>query len=139
MDIGTDKITLEQQQAVPHRAIDVVDPDEEFTAGQWKALAQQKIAEIQSRNKIPFVVGGTGLYHDMLYRNFSMPEIAPQRERRTQMEAKESASPGLLFAELQKVDPEEAMKHHPNSLRYILRALEIAVFSGRTKTAWSGE
>lgn len=56
MDIGTDKVSVEQQQAVPHRAIDLVDPDEEFTAGQWKQYVTEKIPDIQSRGKIPFVV-----------------------------------------------------------------------------------
>ena len=59
MDIGTDKITQEQQAIVPHRGIDLINPDEEFTAGQRKKYTITKIQEIQSRGNIPFVVGGT--------------------------------------------------------------------------------
>lgn len=116
-----------------------MNPDEEFTAGQWKVYAEQKIEEIQSRGNIPVIVGGTGLYIDMLYRNFRMPELAPQRERRDEMMLKENATPGFLYAELQRLDPEEAQKHHANSTRYLLRALEICHFTGQTKTALSGE
>lgn len=139
MDIGTDKVTQEQQQTVPHWGIDIVEPDESFTAGQRKQYAQQKIQDIQSREKIPFVVGGTGLYIDMLYRNFDMPEVAPQKQRRKKMMSKESQHPWRLFEQLSQIDPEEAQKHHPNSHRYILRALEIYEFTRKTKTAWSGE
>jgi tRNA dimethylallyltransferase len=139
MDIGTDKVSREDQARVPHRWIDMVDPDGEFTAGQWKTYAEQKIAEIQSRGNIPIVVGGTGLYIDMLYRNFSIPELAPQRERRNEMMNKENETPGFLYAELQRIDPEEAHKHHANSTRYLLRALEICHFTWKTKTELSWE
>lgn len=56
MDIGTDKVSEEEQQRVPHRGLDLVDPDEEFTAGQRKVYTEQKIAEIQARGNIPVVV-----------------------------------------------------------------------------------
>jgi tRNA dimethylallyltransferase len=125
MDIGTDKVSKEVRQQIPHHMIDVVTPDQTYTAGQRKAAVEQLIPEIQGRCNIPLVVGGTGLYIDMLYKNFSMPEVAPDPVRREQMMQQEEKSPGWLFTELQQVDPDEAMKHHPHSTRYILRALEI--------------
>lgn len=75
------------------------------------------------------MVGGTGLYIDMLYRNFAMPELPPQRARRDEMLANEDKTPGWLYAELMKADPEEAMKHHAHSHRYLIRALEIWTFT----------
>lgn len=139
MDIGTDKVSTDDQQRVPHRGLDLVNPDEEFTAGQWKTYAETKIAEIQARGNIPLVVWGTWLYIDMLYRNFSMPELAPQRERRDEMLKKEQNQPGRLYEELSRVDPEEANKHHAHSHRYLIRALEISTFTWKTKTQRSGE
>jgi tRNA dimethylallyltransferase len=139
MDIGTDKVSNEDQGRVPHRGIDLVNPDKEFTAGQWKAYTEQKIEEIHARGNIPVVVGGTGLYIDMLYRNFAMPELAPQRERRDEMMIKETEHPGRLYEELTRVDPVEAQKHHEQSHRYLIRALEIFTFTGKSKTQRSGE
>ncbi len=139
MDIGTDKVSQTDQAHVPHRWLDLVDPDEEFTAGQWKTYTEQKIEEIQARGHIPVVVGGTWLYIDMLYRNFSMPELAPQRQRRENMMTKEQNTLGRLYEELLRVDPEEAKKHHVHSHRYLIRALEIWTFTWKTKTERSGE
>lgn len=125
MDIGTDKISISERWDTPHHMIDIVDPDETYTAGQRKEQTIQHISHIHSRDHIPLVVWGTGLYMDMLYKNFAMPDVAPDQEWRDQMMEQETDSPGFLFDQLTKIDPEEAMKHHPNSLRYVLRALEI--------------
>lgn len=75
----------------------------------------------------------------MLYKNYAMPDLPSQRERREEMEVHEKASPGRLHAQLVEKDPAEAYKHHPNSIRYILRALEIVTFTGQTKTALTRE
>ncbi len=125
MDIGTDKISKEIRAQVPHHMVDIIDPSETFTAGQWKEMVENIIDDIHARGKTPVVVWGTWLYIDMLYKNFCMPEVAPDQDWRDIMEAKESDNKWFLHARLQEVDPEEAMKHHPNSTRYILRALEI--------------
>lgn len=134
MDIGTDKISQEEIQDIPHHMIDIVDPDETYTAWQWKEQVEKLIPEIHACGKIPIIAGGTGLYIDMIYKNFSMPDVEPDREWRATMEDKENDSPWFLFEELQKVDPEEAQKHHPNSTRYILRALEIYTKTGTPKS-----
>ena len=68
-----------------------------------------------------------------------MPELAPQREWRDEMMLKEQNSPGRLYEELSRVDPTEATKHHAHSHRYLIRALEIFQFTGKTKTERSGE
>jgi len=75
----------------------------------------------------------------MLYKNFAMPDVAPDQEWRDQMMEYEIDSPGFLFDQLQKVDPDEAMKHHPNSLRYVLRALEIYHKTGIPKSELAKE
>lgn len=134
MDIGTDKISLDIRKQIPHYQIDIINPDEYYTAGQWQKDTKNIIKQIQKNKKIPFIVWGTGLYIDTLYKNFSMPEIGPNQEFRSEMEKLERETPGYLHNALMKIDPNEAEKLHPNSTRYIIRALEIFHESGKTKT-----
>jgi tRNA dimethylallyltransferase len=134
MDIGTDKISKEIRSTLPHHQIDIVDPDETYTAGQWKTDSERAVEDILQRKKIPFIVGGTGLYLDTIYKNFTMPESAPNYRFRKQLEKKEAQHPGFLYKELMNIDPEEAQKLHPNSTRYLIRALEIYHETGITKT-----
>ena len=79
-------------------------------------------------------MGGTGLYIDTIYKNYTMPESAPNYTFRQEMEEKEKAEPGFLYQTLTKIDPDEAQKLHPNSTRYLIRALEIYHTTGKTKT-----
>lgn len=125
MDIGTDKIPADIRAKIPHHQIDIVNPDESYTAGQRKEAADQQMDAILARGKVPFIVGGTGLYIDTIYKNFSMPECPPDPILRADLEQKEAEDSGFLYRELSKIDPEEAQKLHPNSTRYLIRALEI--------------
>lgn len=134
MDIGTDKISQEIREKIPHHQVDIINPEEHYTAWQWQNDTEKIIEEIQSRKNIPMIVGGTGLYIDTIYKNFSMPELPPNPTLREELYAKEEAKPGYLWNELFRIDPTEANKHHMNSLRYIIRALEIYYTSGKTKT-----
>jgi tRNA dimethylallyltransferase len=105
-----------------------------LSAGQRKEDTKKIIKQIQSRGHLPIVVGGTGLYIDTLYKNYSLPESAPNWELRNKLMAEEEANPGILRKKLEAIDPVEAAKHHPNSLRYIVRALEIYETTGQTKS-----
>ena len=134
MDIGTDKIQQEIRAEIPHHMIDIVDPTDTYTAWQWKQEVEVLIEQIFARGHQPIVVWGTGLYIDTLYKNFSMPNVAPDRAWRETMMEKEDENPWFLFEELSRIDPQEAQKHHPNSTRYLIRALEICHFTWSTKT-----
>jgi len=136
MNIGTDKVAEEVRKKITHYQIDIVDPDQIYTAGQRKQDTQQYIQKIQKNNNFPIIVGWTGLYIDTLYKNFSLPESKPNRELRKQLEEKEKSEPWYLYNKLNKIDPEEAQKMHPNSTRYIIRALEIFYTTWKTKTEW---
>ena len=70
MDIGTAKPTKEEQQGIPHYGLDLVEPGERFTVSDWKAYAEEKIADIKARKKLPMIVGGTGLYIDALIYDY---------------------------------------------------------------------
>lgn len=134
MDIGTDKVSAHIRAEIPHHQIDIVDPDQLYTAGQRRNETELLIGDILRRNKKPFIVWGTGLYIDMIYKNFQMPEVEPDFPLREKWYAEEEKEPGTLWKKLYAVDPEEAAKHHPNSVRYIVRALEIHEKTGITKT-----
>ncbi len=134
MDIWTDKISSEIRAKIPHHQIDIVDPDQTYTAWEWKDDSEKIIDDILVRWKFPFIVWWTWLYIDTIYRNYSMPECSPHYDLRAELEEKEKKNPGILHQELVKVDPEEAAKLHPNSIRYIIRALEIFYVTWKTKT-----
>ncbi len=70
MDIGTAKPTREEQQGIPHYGLDLVEPSERFTVADWKTYAEEKIADVKSRGKVPMIVGGTGLYIDALIYDY---------------------------------------------------------------------
>ena len=134
MNIGTDKVSDEILEKIPHHQINIVNPDETYTSGQRKNDVYTIIPYILARKKLPMIVGGTWLYIDTVYKNFSMPDIPPDMQLRDELFEKEDKEPGILHQELMKFDPEEAEKLHPKSTRYIVRALEIFHKSGQTKT-----
>ena len=134
MNIGTDKVSEEVVKKIPHHQINIVNPDETYTSGQRKNDVYKIIPDILARKKLPIIVGGTWLYIDTVYKNFSMPDIPPDMQLRDRLFAQEDQMPWILHQELAKIDPEEAAKLHPKSTRYIVRALEIYEKSGKTKT-----
>lgn len=125
MDIWTDKISEEIRKKIPHYLLDIIEPNEFFTAWEWKKLAMEKISFIQNRWKIPFIVWWTWLYTDTIYKNYSLPDAKPDFVFRKKLYELEEKEPWILWKKLNELDPEEAKKNHPNSIRYIIRALEI--------------
>lgn len=138
MDIGTDKISKEIRDEIAHHQIDIVSPEKTYTAWERKTDVRKIIPQIHNAWHLPIIAWGTGLYIDTLYKNFSMPNVVPDEVWRSEMMKQEEQSPWLLFTLLQEKDPIEAQKHHPNSTRYLLRALEICEKTWKTKTelAW---
>ena len=134
MDIWTDKVPLEYREKIKHYQIDIVNPDETYTAWQRKFDVENEVEEILSHKKHPIIVWWTGLYIDTIYKNFQMPECAPNYEYRNKLQKKEDSTPWYVYKLLQKIDPEEASKLHPNATRYIIRALEIYHETWKTKT-----
>lgn len=139
MNIGTDKISQEILKKIPHHQIDIINPDQTYTAGQRKKDTEQHIQEIQKRWKIPMIVGWTGLYIDTIYKNFNLPECKPNQTYREQLYKEEEQTPGTLHKQLQKTDPKAAEKIHPNSTRYLVRALEIYHETWKTKSETNQE
>lgn len=134
MDIWTDKVPLVYRERIPHHQIDIVNPDETYTAWQWKFDVENEVENIILRKKVPIIVWWTWLYIDTIYKNFQMPECAPNYEYRNELQKEEDSKPGYVYKLLQEIDPEEASKLHPNATRYIIRALEIYHETWKTKT-----
>ncbi|HXY61480.1 MAG TPA: tRNA (adenosine(37)-N6)-dimethylallyltransferase MiaA [Nitrospirota bacterium] len=125
MDIGTAKPTREQRRIVYHHMIDVAEPNQPYSVGDYLRDARTAIDGIISSGGTPIVVGGTGLYIRALTRGLfhGPPADLDLRERLLQREAE--GGTGTLYSDLVKVDPEAAIKIHPNDLRRTVRALEV--------------
>jgi tRNA dimethylallyltransferase len=125
MDIGTAKPTPEQRKLVYHHMIDVVAPDQPYSVGDYLRDARAAIDGILASGGTPIVVGGTGLYIRALMKGLfhGPPADLDLRERLLQRETE--GGTGALYSDLVKVDPEAAVKIHPNDLRRTVRALEV--------------
>ena len=118
MDIGTAKPTLEEQRRVPHHLLDVVDPNERFTAADFQRLANLAIRDIRVRGRIPFVVGGTGLYVDGLVLGYRFGPAADAAQRSEW----ERLTIEQLQALLKKLHIDTP--HNRHNKRHLIRALE---------------
>lgn len=125
MDIGTAKPTTAQRKLIYHHMIDIAEPDQPYSVGDYLRDARTAIDGIISSGGTPIVVGGTGLYIRALTRGLfhGPPADLELRERLLQRESE--GEPGVLYSDLVKVDPEAAIKIHPNDLRRTVRALEV--------------
>lgn len=137
LDIGTAKIKQEEMQGIPHHMLDIKDPNEEFSAADFKEHVQQYIAEITARGKLPIIVGGSGLYiQAALYDyNFSERKRDPLLSKKME-EMVESQGIMPLYHRLEQIDPEQAKKIHPNNHRRVIRALEIYETTGMTMSEY---
>lgn len=122
-DIGSGKITKKEMAGVPHHLLDVANPKRIFTVSQYQKLAQKKVAEIWAKNKLPIIVGGTGLYIRALVDGIIFPEVAPNLKLRQALEKK---SVSELFKILKKLDPARAKNIDAKNPRRLIRAIEIA-------------
>ena len=131
MDIGTAKPTPEEVARVSHHLIDVVEPDKPFDAVQYSKMAREIIRAFHNQGKIPFVVGGTGLYiKALLHGLYPSQTIDPAVRERLKTEADKFGS-GSMHARLNEIDPETAARLHPNDTYRILRALETVETTGQ--------
>jgi tRNA dimethylallyltransferase len=153
MDIGTAKpsrdgdngqrdkgsfspVPLYLSQKIPHHLLDIKNPNEDYTVAEYKKDAENAISEILRKNKLPILVGGTGLYIRAVLENLDIPKIKANPELRAQIE-KEIAEKGLaaVFKKLIERDPEAAYIVDPKNPRRVVRALEVAISTGEPFTA----
>ena len=133
MDIGTAQPTIEERQGIRHHLFDVCEPGEAFSVARYVELADAAAQDILSRNMIPVVVGGTGLYMDALIEcsTFSGDETDLSVRKKYEIMAREQGNEAV-HACLAGVDPESAERLHPNNLKRVIRALEVYEQTGMT-------
>ncbi len=139
MDVGTDKPASEERQAVPHRLIDLVDPDESFNAGLYRRQAIDEIERLYRDCRLPLVVGGTGLYVRTLLNGLcDAPPADPIVREALRQEAEDQGS-DRLYARLVDIDPVIAARLHPRDESKVIRALEVYQLSGRRMSEFQQE
>jgi tRNA dimethylallyltransferase len=140
MDIGTAKPTPEEQARVPHHLIDIADPDEILSLAVFQEKAREIIADIHTRNKIAFLVGGTGQYIRAVTEGWTPPEVKPDEGLRRELERmKEERGIYWLHEKLQGLDPVAAEKIDPHNYRRTIRALEVILTTGRRFSEQRGQ
>jgi len=135
LDIGSAKATPAERRDVPHHLLDVVDPDQDFSAADYARLARAAITDILARGRLPVVAGGTGLYLRALRRGlFAGPSRDPEFRRRLERVA-EKRGDAALHRLLARVDPESAARTSPRDRLRVVRALEVYRATGRPLSA----
>ncbi len=129
-DIGTAKLPAGDRHKVPHHLIDVLNPDELFTAGEYARAAAAVVQEISARGRLPVLAGGTGFYLRALLEGL-FPGPVRDQALRDRLAAREVRRPGSLHRLLARFDPETALKIHPHDLPKVTRALEICLLARR--------
>ncbi|APR84959.1 tRNA dimethylallyltransferase [Minicystis rosea] len=138
-DIGSGKPTAEERARAPHHLIDVADPMEAFDAQRFAEMADQAIAGVQARGKVPIVCGGTFLWVRALVLGLAPAPPADPEIRARHTAYAEAEGRAALHAKLAAVDPESAARLAPNDLLRVSRSLEIFELTGKPQSAWFAE
>ncbi len=128
LDIGTAKVTAEEQALIPHHLLDIVEPGETYTVSQFQQAANDAIHAILARQHIPFLVGGSPHYIQAVVDNLDMPQVAPQLALRAVLEQRSLPD---LVQELQVRDPQSFATIDRNNPRRVIRALEVCIVTGK--------
>ncbi|GHU81513.1 tRNA dimethylallyltransferase [Clostridia bacterium] len=135
MQIATAKPTTEEIQGIPHHLMGFINPIETFSVAQYVELAHKIIADINTRGKLPIVVGGTGLYINSLLNNIVFGKETSNKKIRTELQKRlELDGTKKLLAELQEYDPQAAQRFTDGNGKRIIRAIEIYLSTGKTMT-----
>lgn len=135
-DIATATVSKEEQALVPHHFVSTVDPSRTVTVAEYQAEAQILINKLQDRQKIPLLVGGTGLYIKSVVKGMKMPRVAANEDLRSQLT---DLGQVQCYQMLQQIDPQAASKVYANDPRRTIRALEVYYVTGRTISSQQGE
>ncbi|MCR4283931.1 MAG: tRNA (adenosine(37)-N6)-dimethylallyltransferase MiaA [Parcubacteria group bacterium] len=127
LNIGTGKIKSKEMKGIPHHLMSIISPRKAFSVVQYKKLADEVMQNILDKDKIPIIVGGTGLYIQSIVDNISIPEVPPNKTLRKKLETKTNEE---LFRILKKMDSRRAEAIDKNNPRRLIRAIEIAKMLG---------
>lgn len=132
LDIGTAKPTPKEQASVPHHLIDIVDPDQAFSLIEFQERAYAAIDDITARERLPFLVGGSGQYVRAVIEGWVIPRVPPDAELRDRLNAEaERDGRQALYDRLLALDPDAAGLIDARNLRRVVRALEVCLKTGR--------
>ncbi len=134
MDIGTAKPTAEEMQRAPHALVDIIDPLQSYSAGDFRDDALRLMADITARGKTPLLVGGTMLYYKALVDGLSpLPSADPKIRKQIELEVAEHGWQAL-HDQLKEIDPVSAERIHVNDPQRLSRAIEVYRISGKSMT-----
>lgn len=135
-DIATATVSKAEQALVPHHFVSTANPNHTVTVAEYQAEAKILINKLQNQQKIPLLVGGTGLYIKSIVKGMKMPRVAANEDLRSQL-----ANLGQVqcYQILQQIDPQAASKIYANDPRRTIRALEVYYVTGRTISSQQGE
>lgn len=135
MDIGTAKATKEIQQDIKHHQLDIITPEEDYSVADYQKDVDPIIVNIFENNKLPMLVGGTGLYINAVLEGFMLPNMEINQNLRDKLH-KQAEEKGTQYVhdKLKDIDPKLADKLHPNDIRRVIRGIEIYKQTGHTKT-----
>ncbi|SFM36131.1 tRNA dimethylallyltransferase [Gracilibacillus orientalis] len=137
LDIGTAKVTEAEQDGIPHYMVDILDPTESFSVADFQQQVQDNIDTIQQKDKLPIIAGGTGLYIQSVLYDYEFAVSERSNEYHEQIESEiEREGIDYVYRRLNRVDPIQAEKIHPNNRRRLIRALEVYDRTGMTMTEY---
>ena len=132
-DIGTAKLPPSERLQIPHHLIDILDPDQVFSAGEYARLARGVLAGVSGREHLPVIAGGTGFYFRALVDGL-FPGPSRDQALRDRLSARERLRPGSVYRLLGRFDPEAARRIHPRDFPKLVRALEVCLVTRRSVT-----
>lgn len=139
-DIGTGKLTQAECGGVPHHMIDIVDGDADFSVGEYVKIASEVIRSISNRNKLPIVVGGTGLYVNSLFSGNDFADVSKDENIRINLKMiAHMFGAQLLYEFLKRIDSASANAISQNDVKRVVRALEIFMLTGKAKSDAAGQ
>lgn len=127
-NIAAAKPTTEEMQGVKHHLIDIVEPEFDYSAGDWMKDAKKTISDVLSKGKLPIIAGGTGLYFRVLLENYNLPEVETNYELREELEKSDKE---VLLEELMKLDKKTYDRVKDGNKRRIVRAMEMIKTLGK--------
>lgn len=138
MDIGTAKVTESEMKGIPHYLVDFINPDREYTVSNYQEDATKYITQINEKNKLPIVVGGTGLYINSLIYDLNFTKVPPNNNIRNKYELlAEKYGNIYIHNRLSKIDKKSSDKINVGDRRRIIRALEIYDLTGKTMSEYN--
>jgi tRNA dimethylallyltransferase len=138
LDIGTAKVPLDERRGIPHHLLDILDPDQVYTAGEYARTARVLVAEIAARGRLPILAGGTGFYLRALLEGL-FPGPGRDDALRARLARREARHTGWLARTLARFDPASAARIQPLDIQKLTRAVEVLLLTRRTLSSWFEE